>query len=121
MINRKNRTIACLLALLLLLVPAGVFAQERDYAVEVIVSGQNAIQLTIADLKGMPAEAQIDDAYLYNSRGGEKTVQVKGVSLAYVLTELASVNAAEGEVQMTASDGYPIAPQTLADVMDESL
>lgn len=121
MINRSIRHIACLVALLMLLVPVGVFAQERDYAVEVIVTGQDPLQLTIADLKGMPAEAQIDDAYLYNSRGGEKTVQVKGVSLAYVLTELAGVTATEGEVQMTASDGYPIAPQTLADVIDEAL
>lgn len=122
MTNKMRSIIACLLTLVLLMAPAGVFAQERSFAVEVTGAGvETEVQLTIADLMDLPAEAQIDDAYLYNSRGGEKTVQVKGVSLAYVLTELAGVTAAEGEVQMTASDGYPIAPQTLADVMDEAL
>mgnify|MGYP001128071934 CR=1 FL=1 len=122
MTNRKMRITACILALLLMLSPATAFALDRDYAVMVTGTGvETEVQLTIADLMDLPAEAQINDAYLYNSRGGEKTVQVKGVSLAYVLTELAGVTAAEGEVLMTASDGYPIAPQTLADVMDEAL
>ncbi len=69
----------------------------------------------------MPAEAQIDQQYVYNSKTGEKTAQVKGVSLAYVLKEKAGVTAENAEVIFEASDGYPIDPQQLTDIFNEDM
>jgi len=89
------------------------------YAVEIMGTGtKTALQLTLADLKAMPAEAQINEVYTYNSKTGEKSSAIKGVSLSYILKEKAGVTAAEAEVLMTASDAYPIAPQKLSDLMD---
>jgi hypothetical protein len=68
----------------------------------------------------MPAEAQIEEEYIYNSKGGQKSVMVKGVSLAYVLQE-AGVVEGEAEVTFIASDDWPIDPQPLTDVMNEEL
>ncbi|MDD4677601.1 MAG: S-layer homology domain-containing protein, partial [Tissierellia bacterium] len=72
-------------------------------------------------LKGMPEEAQIAQDYVYNSKGGEKTVQIKGVSLAYLLKEKAGVTAEEGNVEFFAADEWPIDPQTLQDVLNDEL
>ncbi|SMP40089.1 S-layer homology domain-containing protein [Anoxynatronum buryatiense] len=123
MMNGKCRWMTWLLVLLLLFSPLTTFALDKqDYAVEISGSGvAEVLQLSIDDLKAMPAEAQINEAYVYNSRAGEKTAAVKGVSLAYVLTEAAGVTAVTGTVSFTASDGYPIEPQPLEDVLDAAL
>lgn len=123
MMNGKGRWITWLLVVLLMLSPLSVSAMDKqDYAVEIGGSGvAEVLQLSIDDLKAMPAEAQINEAYVYNSRAGEKTAAVKGVSLAYVLTEAAGVEAVTGLVSFTASDGYPIEPQSLEDVLDGAL
>ena len=60
----------------------------EDFAVEILGEGvETELKLTLADLKAMPEEAQINEEYIYNSKAGEKSVVVKGVSLAYVLKE----------------------------------
>ncbi|PKM70416.1 MAG: hypothetical protein CVU93_02195, partial [Firmicutes bacterium HGW-Firmicutes-18] len=99
------------------------FATENEnYTVKIIGEGvATELYLSIADLKAMPAEAQIDEVYIFNSKMGEKSVQVKGVSLAYVLTEMAGVNAVNAKVSFTASDGFYIAPQMLEDVLNPDL
>ncbi|MEN1759668.1 S-layer homology domain-containing protein [Anoxynatronum sibiricum] len=123
MMNGKCRWMTWLLVVLLLFSPLTTFALDKqDYAVEIRGTGvPEVLQLSIDDLKAMPAEAQINEAYVYNSRAGEKTAEVKGVSLAYVLTEAAGVTAVTGLVSFAASDGYPIEPQPLEDVLDEAL
>jgi hypothetical protein len=91
---KKIKVISMVLAIVMILSQGLVFAEE-SYAVEIggsLVATE--LKLTLEELKGMPEEAQINQAYTYNSKGGEKTVQVKGVSLAYLLKEKAGVTAA---------------------------
>lgn len=123
MFAKRTKGFALLLVLVLVLSQFSAFATvEEAYAVKITGVGvATELHLTIADMKAMPAEAQIDEAYIYNSKAGEKSVHVKGVSLAYVLTELAGVTADNAEVSFTASDAYPIDPQMLQDVLDPEL
>jgi hypothetical protein len=118
---KKFKVISLVLAAVLILSQTLIFAEE-NYAVEIggtLVATE--LKLTLDDLKGMPEEAQIEEEYIYNSKGGEKSVQVKGVSLAYLLKEKAGVTVEEGSVQFFASDGWEIDPQTLQDVLNEEL
>ena len=108
------------MAIALLLSQVAAFAATDSYAVEISGVGSTAELITLDDLKAMPAEAQINQEYIYNSKAGEKTAQVKGVSLAYLLKE-AGVTAENAEVIFEASDGYAIAPQPLADIFNEDL
>lgn len=118
---KRFRIISLVLAVVMILSQSLAFAKE-SYAVEIGGSLAAAeLKLTLEDLKSMPEEAQIAQDYVYNSKGGEKTVQVKGVSLAYLLKENAGVTATEGSVTFTAADGYDIAPQTLKDVLNDEL
>lgn len=115
----KKFRVFSLLVLVLLLSQSMAFAES--YAVEIegsLVSTE--LKLNLKNLKEMPEEAQISQEYIYNSKGGQKTAQVKGVSLSYLLNE-AGVTAEEGEVQFFASDEYPIEPQTLTDVLNDEL
>lgn len=100
-----------------------VFATEtKSYTV--VIGGEfvkTELNLTLKDLKEMPEEAQISQEYIYNSKSGEKTAQVKGVSLAYLLKDKAGVTAEEGIVIFTASDGYEIDPQPLQDIFNDKL
>ncbi|WP_326906658.1 S-layer homology domain-containing protein [Sedimentibacter sp. MB31-C6] len=100
-----------------------VFATETK-AYTVAIGGEfvkTELNLTLKDLKEMPEEAQISQEYIYNSKSGEKTAQVKGVSLAYLLKDKAGVTAEEGIVIFTASDGYEIDPQPLQDIFNDKL
>lgn len=118
---KRFRIISLVLAVVMILSQSLAFAEE-SYALEIGGSLAAAeLKLTLEDLKSMPEEAQIAQDYVYNSKGGEKTVQVKGVSLAYLLKENAGVTATEGSVTFTAADGYDIAPQTLKDVLNDEL
>ena len=121
MFGKKTKLVAFFLTLTLILSQSIVFAQETDYAVEITGGVKTELKLTLEELKTMPAEAQIDEEYIYNSKTGEKSVQVKGVSLAYVLSEKAGVTAKNAEVTFVASDGYPIDPQMLEDILNEDL
>ncbi|HOT22618.1 MAG TPA: S-layer homology domain-containing protein, partial [Sedimentibacter sp.] len=116
----KFKVIAMVLAIVMILSQSLVFAE--DYAIEIggtLVATE--LKLTLEDLKSMPEEAQIAQEYVYNSKGGEKTVQVKGVSLAYLLKEMAGVTAEEGNVEFFAADEWPIDPQPLQDVLNDEL
>ena len=118
---KRFKVISLVLAIVMILSQSLVFAEE-NYALEVggtLVATE--LKLTLNELKGMPEEAQIVQDYLYNSKGGEKTAQVKGVSLAYLLKEKAGVTAEEGKVEFFAADGYEIDPQTLQDVLNDEL
>jgi hypothetical protein len=123
MFAKRTKGFVLLLVLVLILSQLSAFATENEgYTVKIIGEGvATELHLTIADLKAMPAEAQIDEAYIFNSKMGEKSVHVKGVSLAYVLTEMAGVNAINAKVSFTASDGFYIAPQMLEDVLNPTL
>ncbi len=117
---KKFKVIAMVLAIVMILSQSLVFAE--DYAIEIggtLVATE--LKLTLEDLKSMPEEAQIAQEYVYNSKGGEKTVQVKGVSLAYLLKEMAGVTAEEGNVEFFAADEWPIDPQPLQDVLNDEL
>lgn len=121
MFKKRLRLTAFLLVTMLILSNGLVFAEaERDYAVK-IVAGDVELKFTLEDLKNIPEEAQIDEEYIYNSKGGQKSVQVKGVSLAYVLKELAGVESDSGEVNFKTADDYPVDPQPLEDVLNEDL
>ena len=119
---KKSKLISLVMTIALLLSQVAAFAATDSYAVEIGGAGTTTeLKLTLDDLKAMPAEAQINQEYLYNSKSGEKTAQVKGVSLAYILKEKAGVTSENAEVFFEASDGYEIAPQPLADIFNEDL
>ncbi len=118
---KRFRIISLVLAVVMILSQSLVFAEE-SYAVEIGGSLAAAeLKFSLEDLKAMPEEAQITQEYIYNSKGGEKSAQVKGVSLSYLLKEKAGVTAEEGTVEFFASDGYPIDPQSLKDVLNDEL
>lgn len=117
---KKNKLISLVMAIALLLSQVAAFAATGSYAVEISGVGTTAELLSLDDLKAMPAEAQINQEYIYNSKTGEKTAQVKGVSLAYLLKK-AGVTAENAEVIFEASDGYAIDPQSLTDIFNEDL
>lgn len=122
--SKKGRSfLAVLMMIVMILSQSMVFAEEVElYAVEIDGAGLgNQLKLTLEDLKAMPEEAQIEEVYIYNSKTGEKSVQVKGVSLAYLLKENAGLSAKNADVVFVASDGYQIDPQVLEDVLDEDL
>ena len=118
---KKFKKVSALLLVIAMLLFQVAFAEGEAVVVIKGAGLEKELSLTLDDLKAMPESAQIDEEYIYNSKSGEKTVAVKGVSLAYVLEELAGLKAEEAEVSMVASDGYPIDPQMLSDVMAESL
>lgn len=118
---KKFKVLSLVLAIVMIISQSLVFAEE-NYALEIggsLVATE--LKLTLEDLKGMPEEAQISQEYIYNSKGGEKRVQVKGVSLAYLLKEKAGLIAEEGNVEFFAADEWPIDPQTLQDVLNDEL
>ena len=117
----KLKKVSALLLVIAMLFSQVVFAEGEGVVVINGAGVEKELSLTLDELKAMPEEAQIDEEYIYNSKSGEKTVIVKGVSLSYVLEELAGLKAEEAEVAMVASDGYPIDPQMLSDIMTESL
>lgn len=123
MFNKNSRLVPFILAIVLLLSQGVVFAEDTNsFAVEISGEGvENKVKLTLDDLKSMPEEAQIHEEYIYNSKSGEKSVMVKGVSLSYVLKEEAGVTIENAEVNFEASDGYPIDPQMLEDIFNEEL
>ena len=118
---KKFKVISLVLALVMILSQSLAFAEE-NFTVEIggtLVAAE--LKINLADLKGMPEEAQIAQEYIYNSKTGQKTVSVKGISLAYLLKENAGVTAVEGSVLFNAADGYPIDPQSLQDVLSDEL
>lgn len=123
MIKKKRSLVAILLIMVMILSQGAVFAQDVElYAVEIGGLGfESELKLSLADLKAMPAEAQIEEAYIYNSKAGEKSVEVKGVSLAYILNENAELNLENAEILFETSDNYSIDPQELQDVLNEDL
>lgn len=123
MFSKKMKLVVFMLAIVLILSQGVVFAEgSESFAVEISGPGvETEITLTLEDLKSMPEEAQIDEEYIYNSKSGEKSVMVKGVSLSYVLKEKAGVTAEDAEVTFEASDGYPIDPQSLQDIFNDEL
>lgn len=121
MFNR-NKVSAFLFVLILILSTSAVFAQGTENAVEITGSGvENELKLTLDQLKSMPKEAQIQEEYIYNSKSGEKSVEVKGVSLAYILKNNAGITSENAQVSMVASDGYEIPSQSLQDILDPQL
>ncbi|MEL7646914.1 MAG: S-layer homology domain-containing protein [Sedimentibacter sp.] len=119
---KKTKLISLVLAIALLLSQVTAIAATDSYAVEIAVAGTSTtLLLSLGDLKEMPAAAQIEQEYIYNSKTGEKTAQVKGVSLEYVLKEKAGVIADNATVIFEASDGYAIEPQSLSDIFNDDL
>lgn len=123
MFNKKRSLVVFLMVMVMILSQSVVFAEKVDNPVLKIggLGVGTELELTLKDLKSMPAEAQIEEEYIYNSKSGEKKAQVKGVSLSYVLKEKAGVNIENAEVLFEASDGYGIDPQKLQDILQEDL
>jgi hypothetical protein len=118
---KRTKVLTIALAIILVLSQVVVFGEDSEPVVTITGEGvETELSLTLDELKAMPAEAQIEEEYIYNSKGGQKSVMVKGVSLSYVLQE-AGVVEGEAEVTFTASDDWPIDPQPLTDVMNEEL
>lgn len=118
----SKRLITFILVVSMMLTSLTVFAQEDAYAVEIVGQGvKTELKLSLDDLKNMPEEAQIDEEYIYYSKSGKKSVHVKGVSLAYVLKELAGVTFENALVNFKTSDDYPVDPQYLQDIFNEEL
>lgn len=119
---KKTRLISLVLAMALILSQVTAFAGTGDFVVEVSGAGVvNELKLSVDDLKAVPQEAQIAEEYIYNSKSGEKSAQVKGVSLEYLLKEKAGVILENAQVLFEAADGYPIDPQTLEDIYNDDL
>ncbi|WP_313162977.1 S-layer homology domain-containing protein [Sedimentibacter sp.] len=117
---RKSKIILFVLTIALILSQVSAFAV--DYTLEIAVNEvEETLKFSFDDLKAMPAEALIDEEYIYNSKTGEKTADVKGVSLKYLLTEKAEITFENGQVLFEASDGYPIDPQSLEDIFNDEL
>lgn len=116
----KKKVLSLLLAVMMIMSSMVVFAEEPEYAIQ-IVSGDNVTGLTLEELKAMPEEALIAEEYDYNTKGGEKKTEVKGVSLAYILKEKAGIDFEEGTVEFEALDGYEVAPHDLKDVLSDEL
>lgn len=123
MVNKKSKIVSIVLAMVLILSQGVVFADNTNaFAVKILGAGvEKELELSLEDLKAMPEEAQIHEEYIYNSKSGEKSVMVKGVSLAYILREVAGLTVENAMVNFEASDGYPIDPQTLEDILNEDL
>lgn len=122
MFGKRTKLITLVLAIALILSQASAFAETGSYVLSIGGAGvETELNLSIEDLIAMPAECQIEADYLYNSKTGEKTAKVKGVSLSYALSEKAGVNAENAEVIFEASDGYPVDPQSLQDVKNSEL
>lgn len=122
MFGKGKKMSALLLAIILILSQSMIFAETvKEHVVEITGVGVTELKLSLEDLKAMPAEAQIDEEYIYNSKAGEKAVAVKGVSLAYLLVEKAGLTAENAEVNFTAADGYAMDPQLLKDILNVDL
>ena len=122
MFGKRTKLITLVLAIALILSQASAFAETGSYVLSIGGAGvETELNLSIKDLIAMPAESQIKTDYLYNSKTGEKTAKVKGVSLSYVLSEKASVNAENAEVIFETSDGYKVDPQSLQDIKNSKL
>lgn len=118
---KMNKKSVLVLALALTMLLSQFAYAEDTYAVK--IGGdlvETELMLTLEDLKAMPEEAQIDEVYIYNSKAGEKSVMVKGVSLAYLLEEAGMMETATS-LSLKASDNYPIDPQPIADVLNSDL
>lgn len=119
---KKNR-LRVITLVLVVAMALGQLAFAQDMNV-VTISGdgiESPVSFTMEDILAVPEEGQIEDEYIYNSRTGQKSASVKGVSLKYVLVEMLGLELEEGEVHFTASDGYAIAPQLLSDVLNDEL
>lgn len=122
MVGKKTKLITLVLVIALILTQVSAFAATGDSVLSIGGVGvKTELKLSIDDLKAMPVEAQINKEYSYNSKTGEKTANVKGVSLAYLLSEKAGVIADDAEVIFEASDNYPVDPQSLQDIKNNDL
>jgi len=118
---KGKKVLMITLAIILVLSQVVVFAEDSEPVVRISGEGLvSEVSFTLDELKAMPEEGQVEENYVYNSKSGEKSVMVKGVRLAYILEDVLLVEN-EGEVSFTASDNWPIDPQPLTDVMDETL
>lgn len=118
---KMNKKSLLVLAVALMMLLSQFTYAEDNYAVKITGElAENELMLSLDDLKAMPEEAQIEEEYIYNSKAGEKTAMVKGVSLAYVLEQAGMLETATC-VSFTTSDNYKIDHQLITDVLDADL
>jgi len=119
---KRTKVLTIALAIILVLSQVVVFAEDSEPVVTITGEGvETELSLTLDELKAMPAEAQIDEEYIYNTKVEEKSVMVKGISLAYILENAGITADSNVEVAFTASDGYQIDPQPVSDVLSSEL
>jgi DMSO/TMAO reductase YedYZ molybdopterin-dependent catalytic subunit len=75
----------------------------------------------LAQLKAVPAEFQINEDYVYNTKTGAKTASIKGVSLWYVLDTMVGITDPQAQVNFICSDGYLVDPKTQSEIADPAL
>ncbi|GFN34746.1 S-layer homology domain-containing protein [Tepidimicrobium xylanilyticum] len=123
MFIKKFKIVSIIMAMVLILSQGIVFAGNVNaFAIKISGPGvEKELEFSLDDLKAMPEEAQINEEYIYNSKSGQKSVKVKGVSLAYILEKVAGLTVENALVNFEASDGYPIDPQTLQDILNQDL
>lgn len=118
---KMNKKSLLVIAIALMMLLSQFVYAEDSYAVK--ITGElveTELMLSLDDLKAMPEEAQIEEEYIYNSKAGEKTAMVKGVSLAYALEQAGMLETATS-VSLTTSDNYQIDPQAVVDVLNADL
>ena len=94
--------------------------REVKKAIEISVNGELKTIL-LDELKNMADKAGVEEAYTYNSKGGLKEVNVKGIKLNYILKEKFNLEEKEGVVKLETSDGYKVPEQSLEDIYNEEL
>ena len=119
--GRKVLVFALALSLVLgcffLVTPVSPAEAATDESV-VTIAGKS---FTMAELKAMPSEYQIDAEYQYNSKGGLKKSQVEGVDLWYLLNTVVEISNPGAKIKFACSDGYPVDPQSRADLANPDL
>ena len=119
--GRKVLVFALALSLVLgcffLVTPVSPVEAATDESV-VIIAGKS---FTMAELKAMPSEYQIDAEYQYNSKGGLKKSHVEGVDLWYLLNTVVEISNPGAKIKFACSDGYPVDPQSRADLANPDL
>ena len=122
--GKKTRILVAIVMMLVMLLSQSLVLAEDAGVYVLNISGEaikSELKLTIEDLKAMPEQAQIDEEYIYNSKKGQQSVELKGISLAYLFKDKAGLNVENAEVVLEASDGYPVPTQDLQEILNEDL
>lgn len=95
-------------------------AQEGRVKIVTGSKEKNVVDISYEDMIKMPIRAAIQGEYTCNVGGVEKKIELKGVSLAYVLKEHCGVDIKDGDVLFKLKGVKEPIPQSYSDILDES-